>query len=69
MTQLQKDALVLFKEFSHLELKMFLEAKKDTLNPDEIKVIEEALDYHRIYISKRLEEAKKSKDEGDKAEP
>lgn len=63
MTELELDALLLFKDYTHLQLKSYqIEVQKKyrgpggAMEPYELTVISQALYYHSKYLSKKLSE-------------
>lgn len=75
MTQIDKEALVLFRDYTHLQLKMFMisEVKRKenvaggaTKDYDTL-VLNKALEYHRYYLRIKLNENGSKKEGRNKA--
>lgn len=75
MTQIEKEALVLFRDYTHLQLKMFMisEVKRKenmvggaTEDYDSL-VLNKALEYHSYYLSIKLNENGSKKEGRNKA--
>ena len=60
MTKIEAEALVLFKEHTHLQLKTF-QIANTPLSEEEEVILEKALEYHRHYISMKLKSNKYAK--------
>lgn len=56
MTKTEIEALLLFKDYTHLQLKLFrAEASIDkNFPPEEMEILEKALEYYILYKTSRL---------------
>lgn len=69
MTQLEKEALVIFKDYTMLQLKAFRVSEHQksigraggATEPYELMLIDQAIEYHRIYKNLKLTQAKNGK--------
>lgn len=69
MTQLEKEALVFFKDYTHLQLKSFKVAYFEenrgkaggATEPYELQLLEKALEYHSYYTNIKLKDGKRER--------
>lgn len=54
MTDIEKMALLLFKEHTFLQLKSFSVERNDSINNEEAEVLNKALEFFRIYNKLKL---------------
>ncbi len=62
MSEIEKEALVLFKDYTHLQLKMFKEdymfkirnTAGGAVEPYELELLNRALEYHSYYLQTKL---------------
>ncbi len=68
MTQLEKEALALFRDYTHLQLKIFYTTIKEdkTTEPYELEIMAKALEYHREYLKVKLNKSQKRKEDEQK---
>ncbi len=62
MNEINREALVLFKDNSLLVLKNMLVQKTTELTLPEIEILEKAIEYHRNYNHTKLQKAKLKKE-------
>lgn len=66
MTELEKEALILFKDYSHLQLKTVKVGMK--MDKYEEERVDKALEYHQYYLKYKLNSPKNGKPDITKGE-